>query len=489
MPFHCSMAWWEAWSRFSRKDGSALRPGARRQPASESPEVPRQTPVACTATGGMRPARSPAELGLTAYDRRMTGTAGWRPLVEGESREHALRVARELAESLEEHARRVPLSASLSGGAAGLALLFTWLDRVHASAHDAVMAERLLGEAMDAVASRPMGATLYSGMTGVAWAVEHLTGGGEEEEGNGLEDVDAVLARRLGVSPWTAGFDLISGLAGLGVYALERLPRADARRCLEGVVSRLAELAEERPEGLTWKTQPQWLPEEKQREQPHGRYDLGVAHGVPGLIPVLAGAVRAGVAVEHAWRLLRGAWNWVMAQRLPQAGMRLPHAILPDRAPSPSRPAWCYGDVGASLAMHTAARAVGEATWKADALAMAQAAASSPVEDSGVTDVPLCHGAAGLLHVYNRLYQATGEEVFATAARRWLEITLRQRQPGQGIGGYAYLTWDDRGTQVWAERPGLLEGTAGIALALLAAASSVEPTWDRVLLMSLRGVQ
>ncbi|GEN12594.1 Lanthionine synthetase C-like protein [Myxococcus fulvus] len=400
----------------------------------------------------------------------MDTSATWRPLVEGALREEVLRVVQELARALEESlAHRVP-DASLASGDAGLALLFAWMDKVEDSAHHGAISHGLLDEAMEAVASRPMGMALHSGVSGVAWALEHLGEGGDA-----LEDVDAALAQRLAVSPWTGPVELLSGLVGLGVYALERLPREDARRCLEGVVARLREIAEARPEGVTWR-----------RESPEGGHDLGVAHGVPGVIAVLAGAVRAGVAESEARGLLDGAWSWVMAQRLPHAGRRFPHEVVPGRTPRPTRAAWCYGDPGVSLVLFTAARAVGESRWEAEALALARDASKRSLEDSGVKDAPLCHGSAGLLHIYNRFHQATGEEFFASAARQWLEHALRSWQPGRGIGGFAFWGQDARGAPAWMERPGLLEGTSGIALALLAAASSVEPSWDRVLLMSLR---
>jgi hypothetical protein len=37
----------------------------------------------------------------------------------------------------------------------------------------------------------------------------------------------------------------------------------------------------------------------------------------------------------------------------------------------------------------------------------------------------------------------------------------------------------------WMAETGLLTGAAGVALSLLAAATSVEPEWDRVLLVSV----
>ncbi len=84
------------------------------------------------------------------------------------------------------------------------------------------------------------------------------------------------------------------------------------------------------------------------------------------------------------------------------------------------------------------------------------------MDDCGVVDAGLCHGAAGLLHVFNRLHQATGDGLLVDAARRWFEPALALPVP------------EDR----------FLEGRAGVDLALLAACTDVEPAWDRVLLLS-----
>jgi hypothetical protein len=86
---------------------------------------------------------------------------------------------------------------------------------------------------------------------------------------------------------------------------------------------------------------------------------------------------------------------------------------------------------------------------------------------------------------FNRLFQATGEECFAEAARFWLERTLAMRQPGRGIGGYLSWSPGEDGALAWRAEPGLLTGAAGVALALLAAATPVEPSWDRMLLASV----
>jgi hypothetical protein len=83
------------------------------------------------------------------------------------------------------------------------------------------------------------------------------------------------------------------------------------------------------------------------------------------------------------------------------------------------------------------------------------------------------------------MFQATGDSWLAEAARAWFEQTLTMRRPGQGIGGYEAWKSDEAGRQSWSSDPDLLNGAAGIALALLAATTSIEPRWDRMLLLSI----
>jgi hypothetical protein len=114
------------------------------------------------------------------------------------------------------------------------------------------------------------------------------------------------------------------------------------------------------------------------------------------------------------------------------------------------------------------ADAVGEVPWDREALAFARRAAGRGCVDSGAVDPGLRQGAAGTAHLCNRLFQGTGQEPFADAARAGFGSLLETRRRDEGIGGF----------QV---DPGFLNGAAGIGLALLAAISSVEPAWDRLL--------
>jgi hypothetical protein len=329
-------------------------------------------------------------------------------------------------------------------------------------------------------------ASLYSGLTGVAWAAAHLRGQFPDLDTEAITDeIDEVLLEHLSRSPWPDTYDLIGGLVGFGVYALERGPRPGAVACLERVIDHLAEMAERRPEGITWEISSDWLPPEARDLWPGRCYNLGLAHGVPGVLALLGRAWAAGVASGKTGPLLEGAARWLMAQRAMVEGDGFPYGLGPGQSPAPARLAWCYGDPGVAAALLLAARGAGKPPWERAARAVARRAAERPPEEAGVVDAGLCHGAAGLGHLFNRLFQATGEPQLGEAAHFWLRRTLEMRQPGRGVAGFAAWQGSGDGTVGWADERGFLMGAGGIALALLAAVTPIEPNWDRVLLVSL----
>ena len=97
-----------------------------------------------------------------------------------------------------------------------------------------------------------------------------------------------------------------------------------------------------------------------------------------------------------------------------------------------------------------------------------------------LTDDP---GAGGVAHLFNRFHQATGDPVLGEAARRWVDETLALRG-SEGIGGFRAWGPNAEKELTWRDEAGFLTGAAGVGLTLLAAATAVEPEWDRVLQVS-----
>ena len=445
-------------------------------------------------------AQTASRNGVHSTNGKASRKGAWRPLLDGATAREALEAIEAVAAAVRKPSRgksggrglaagkKATRDDSLAGGTAGLAVFYGYLSQTDSRKHYAKAALRFLQEAGDALASVTMGPSLYGGFSGVAWATAHLEGRLFDPDGNSTEAVDEVLKNHVNRPSWQGDYDLIIGLVGLGVYALERLPAPVAISCLKGIVDRLEETAERQGKGITWHTSPKLLPPDQRKLCPRGYYNLGLAHGVAGIIALLGAACAAGVRRRKARKLLDGAVAWLLRQkREDRTGSRFPAWVAPGVKSDSCRSAWCYGDPGVAAALLCAARSVGEPAWEREALEIARGAADRPPEESGVVDAGLCHGAAGLGHIFNRMYQTTGEEVLGRAAGFWFERTLAMRQPDRGVGGFSALAANDDGTRYWVDDVGILTGASGIALALLAATTSIEPAWDRMLLVSVPG--
>ena len=399
----------------------------------------------------------------------------WHPILDGTLRERALQAVEEIAKDL---GAAPPAAFSLARGSAGQALFFLYLDQAFPGQGHDDTAMDLLERAIEGIRDPMVPPGLYSGFAGVAWAVEHVLWRLAPDAEDPGEEIAAALQELLRQSPWQRDYDLIAGLVGYGVYALERLPRPGARECLDRVVERLAESAEHLDTGITWFTSPELLTTEALEMCPTGYYNLGVAHGVPGVVALLGEIEAAGLSTPRTRELLEGSRAWLLRQKLPPEALSVfPYHTAPGVEPRPSRLAWCYGDLGIAAALLGTARK--------EALDLGRKAAAWPIDQVGVKDAGLCHGTAGVAHLFNRLYQASGgDPALAQAARGWFERTLEMRRPGEGSGGF--LAWDvDEGDEMgWRRDPGFLMGAAGIGLALPAAATATVPAWDRVLLVS-----
>jgi hypothetical protein len=385
----------------------------------------------------------------------------WQPLLDGAE----ARRARAAIEELARHLDGAPVaSASLLDGAAGRALVFAYLAEAFPGHGHDERVERWIDRAVELLPEEHATAALFTGYTGVGWLFAHLEcGDGDDATG----EIDRTLYDELCAPPGAEVLehDLVHGLAGIGVYAIERLPDASAAELLRLLVERLGQAAVPRPDGITWRTAPTGLPVETAAKYPQGYDDMGVAHGAPGPMAVLAAAAAARIAPERAEELLDGSFRWMLANRLPAGeDSAFPYWRAERSSPVPARSAWCYGDPGAARALYVSARAVGDALRAEAALAIARRALHRPRERTGCVEPGLCHGAIGLSHLANRMWQDTGEPSFAEAARHWCVEALAMARPAD---------------------PSLLDGAAGLALALAAAMAPIEPGWDRLFLISL----
>ncbi len=390
------------------------------------------------------------------------------------------------------------------------ALLYAYLAVARGDLAWAGRATERLNEVIDQAAEqKTRWLALYGGLCGLGFTVEHLSrllegtfpAGVEEASGpehdseaeqdddlNAEIDAAALLElRRTPVGSWSRDYDLINGLVGYGVYFLERWPGAASAEALKLLIDHLEALAKPMDPGVAWYSGPGLLPQWQRELCPEGYFNLGVAHGIPGIIHLLDEVAAVGVERGRAERLLEGAVDWLMAQKRPSGSRSWFSAWLAPGESKDSRLTWCYGDLGILSLLLQVARRSDREDWHRFAHDLLDHCLAWPAEAAGIEEAPICHGAAGAAHVFNRIYQAEGDPRCRDAALMWYDRALAMRRPGSGVGGYLSLYSPDPSSPLtWEANPAFLDGAIGVALAFTSALSGIEPGWDRLLLMSGR---
>lgn len=433
----------------------------------------------------------------------MTESRSWRPLLQGADAETARRRIQTIAEQLpsvraashkrrEDGAQMVRSEQGVGSGGPGEALFWTYYGVTQDDEAAADQAISCLDSAVEKLAEQLSNATLYGGFAGTAWVAQHLEGLlFEEDEDDGNADIDEALLTFLDHKPWRLDYDLISGLVGLGVYGLERRNAPTGEPILERVLDHLEEMSQTEDGGITWFTKPDLLPEHQRVLFPEGYYNLGVAHGVPGVIGLLGHIAAAGLSVsERARRMLDASVAWLLNRRHQGDDWSFSSMTAPGAEPERCRLAWCYGDPGVAATLVLAGKQAGNPNWVQAGLEVAHGCARRPKDDAGIRDCGLCHGALGLAHIFNRLYQATGDEVCRDTALDWYRYALewvpeKGPEEGEWRSGFPSLEPISAEEIELREEHGFLTGISGCGVALLAAVTDLEPRWDRLLLVDV----
>lgn len=314
--------------------------------------------------------------------------------------------------------------------------------------------------------------SLHGGFVQIGWTIAHLRGGGDADAV--CETIDSAL---LGLLEHDGhAYDLIKGLVGMGVYALERGEPGLA--IARGVVAGL-----ETYQARGWFTPWALVRDEPIPGAPHGRIDFGLAHGIAGVIALLARFCEGDIERTRSRAVLDSALRCLLDGNPRRARGRFP-PWYPVSRPATARLAWCYQDLGAAAALLGAGLALDLEEARDAGLALAIDCATRSVADAQISDACLCHGAAGIAHLFNRMAQATGAAALHDAAQRWLAQLFAMRGTAALAGFPANIPTVDGHTRLVADGT-LLRGAGGVALVLHAACSTIEPAWDRLLLVDL----
>lgn len=333
---------------------------------------------------------------------------------------------------------------------------------------------------------------------GAAWLLQHLVNIEilDPEDASLLIDLDEMVEDSLLQNFQHQNYDTLYGLVSKGIYYLERLPHEkSAQAKLEQIVMYLDQIAVKENGLVCWQDHFTMNGTPSQTV----RYNLGLAHGIPGIISFLAKAYQNNILPEASQSLLEGGVQWLVRQELKTKPGHFPFSVTEGEVEdAQSRLAWCYGDLCVVVALMHAAHSLKQDKWKQQAIDIALRTTQwATPQEAGLNcnlqeqwmDSGLCHGSGGVAHMYRKMYQATGQEAFREAADHWLQTLIKYYQYHTDATAEHYKRMKvnpETKTQYWVEDYSFLEGYAGIALVILGFLDEQHHTsWERVLLLDI----
>jgi len=213
-----------------------------------------------------------------------------------------------------------------------------------------------------------------------------------------------------------------------------------------------------------------------------GYPNIGVAHGMAGIALFLTFICKEYQS-KKAFLLLRKTIEFILTQEQEHfLGSYYPTFSLKEKGKS--RLGWCYGDLGIAMALYKAGIVTGNNEYcKKASEIFINSCTRKDLQENLVFDAGLCHGTAGISHIYRRIYFETKDRRFLWANKYWLEETIKMSKYPDGNIGYKSLSQEG----FTKTDNSFLEGISGIGLSLLANLTTNPKflAWDECLMMNL----
>jgi lantibiotic biosynthesis protein len=214
------------------------------------------------------------------------------------------------------------------------------------------------------------------------------------------------------------------------------------------------------------------------QEQP-GEYNLGLAHGLSGILLILINAFDHSDHKKLIRHMVSEGLRYILHYRKDVDFANGVYNYFPlsvyensEKLSESNRLGWCYGDLNQVLLLNRAGQLLNQENYTRLAqLIGLQSLLRKDAASTMTSDSHFCHGSSGLAQIYRVLHQLTGHEAYRLGHEYWIEQTLLYVEKELLNGTYA------------GKETSFLEGLVGVALTLLSYVSGKELQWSRCLLL------
>ncbi len=343
--------------------------------------------------------------------------------------------------------------------------------------------------------------SLFSGLSGICFALQQASQGGERYM-RMLNSMHDFLHSRIhedylkpllfnihnNQSRPSFHYDVITGISGIGRYALENLSDPRFLELSYEITKILVALcAPIEVNGIQLKgwylPSTDCLNEQIKPLPAKGNFNLGLAHGVTGILAFLSIASLRGIKVDGQHNTMRQIANWIRSKSFVENEViKWPCTVSWEEevenkteAREISKDAWCYGVPGIARTLFLAGKALEDDELKTFAT---DAFRGIFVRDRSNWNLPgpsLCHGIAGLLMITSAMAKEKECEDLSPRLIDLQKYLFELYNSSFSFGFKDIETHPEKTVQVC--KIGLLEGTTGILLTLLTL-SDPKPLWQ-----------
>lgn len=319
-----------------------------------------------------------------------------------------------------------------------------------------------------------------NGLSGLGWLVEYLN----QQQGNDYdpsfcEDIDQLLFNSINTDKWHGEIELVTGLAGIAAYLSRRQVKTLLPEFSDKLVSHYEELATQFSDNqITWYQPKNSRYRIDKDDTTRSEINLGLAHGIAGIIAALLPFLTDSELNQRVARLLTLSCDWLIQQSFPDKNHEsiYPNAYQHTKS---SRLGWCYGDLTIALTLARVGKALDKVNYLDRALEISLHATTRNQVSGMVHDAGLCHGSAGLALIFQLLNSVFSHDKLIQSSQKWLSITFNQYHKKQ-LSGFNKYSIADREHIV---SKGFLEGYSGVGLSIQAAINN-DTSWCDSLLLS-----
>ncbi len=332
----------------------------------------------------------------------------------------------------------------------------------------------LLNTLTQVFGEKQMGSGFLEGFEGIFYVIQYLKKCDIIETEDIVEDLEKYLLQSLSTDFQTNNFDPIHGSIGKLWYYInsEDQDEKKVNHLIDQFLNALYNNRQENDKGIFWYDE---------NEEEKGLVNLGMAHGLPGVLAFLLRLKELGFEHIHLTKLIEGVLQSLLGFKNDISKLsNFPdyHSENINQRNLNSRLGWCYGDLGITNTLLYASKVLEREDVKKEAVQILGTLIPRRMGTSGLDhfedysffDTGFCHGLSGITFMLQKINnQLNNNPTIDKRIQFWKKELVHNLKIQLGIDEEIYLPWyrQDKEYTYTLDKASMLNGLCGTGLVLL----------------------